>query len=174
MVYVNVKSLLDKLNEPCHRSLGAAAEFCSVQTHYHVEIEHWLLKLSEMPNTDLCVILEDQGFDLSFWRTSLAKWLERFKKGNFRPPVLSTHVVDWIRAAWLLCSVDYGCRVIRSGHLLLALLSDESLSAAAPDVFNALAKKISPIALREELPLLIAQTCESEEGIENTGKGDRE
>jgi type VI secretion system protein VasG len=166
MVFVNFKSLMDKLNGTCHRSLAAAAECCRARTHFRVEIEHWLLKLGEMPNTDLHTILQDCGYDLSQWTKNLTKRLDQFKTGNTRPPVLSTHVVELVRSAWLVSSVDFGCEVIRSGHLLVALLSDESLSAAVPDVIDTLAK-ISPIALRKELPIITADTCETVEGIAN-------
>ena len=40
---------------------------------------------------------------------------------------ISPDVVNLIKAAWLIASVEYGASKVRSGHLLLALLSDESL-----------------------------------------------
>ncbi|MBN2580204.1 MAG: hypothetical protein JXB10_14540 [Pirellulales bacterium] len=160
MVFVNLKSLVEKLNQTCHSSLEAAAEFCRVRTHYQVEVEHWLLKLSERPNTDLTAILQDSGVDLTRWRENLVKRIDRFKTGSIRSPALSPHVVDWVRSAWLVSSVDFGSPVIRSGHLLLALLSDESLSAAAPDATEPLTR-ISPVALCTEFSEITANTCET-------------
>ncbi len=50
MVPINLKSLVAKLNDICRRSLEGAAGLCLSRTHYNVEIEHWLLKLLELPN----------------------------------------------------------------------------------------------------------------------------
>jgi type VI secretion system protein VasG len=162
MVFVNLQSLVGKLNGTCRCSLDAAAEFCHARKHYQVEIEHWLLKLSETPNTDLTAVLQDNGIDLVHWAQDLTRQIDGFKSGNGRPPTLSPRVADWIRSAWLVSSVDFGSGVIRSGHLLLALLSDESLLAAAPGVAVALAK-ILPVALLQDLPDVTADTCESRE-----------
>jgi type VI secretion system protein VasG len=162
MVFVNLQSLVGKLNGTCRCSLEAAAEYCRQRTHYQVAIEHWLLKLSETPNTDLTAVLEDNGLDLARWRQDLTRRIDGFIPGNTRPPALSPHVVDWIRSTWLVSSVDFSSEVIRSGHLLLALLSDESLLAAAPGVADDLSK-ISPVALLKELPEVTADTCESRE-----------
>ena len=53
MATVNLKELVGKLNDTCRRSLEGAAGLCLSRTNYNVEIEHWLLKLLELPNTDL-------------------------------------------------------------------------------------------------------------------------
>jgi type VI secretion system protein VasG len=162
VVYVNLQSLVGKLNGTCRSSLESAADYCRQRTHYQVAIEHWLFKLSEKSNTDLRAVLEDNGLDFTQWTECLSKRIDGFKTGNCRPAALSPHVVDWIRSAWLVSSVDFRSEVIRSGHLLLALLSDESLLSAAPGVIDALSK-ISPVALLKELPDVVADTCESRE-----------
>src|SRR5579872_99469 len=62
MAQVNLKELVGKLNDTCRRSLEAAAGLCLSRTNYNVEIEHWLLKLLEIANTDLASILA--GFEI--------------------------------------------------------------------------------------------------------------
>ncbi len=49
MVAVDLRSLVAKMNDPCRRSLEAAAGYTLSRTHYNVEIEHWLLKLLDVP-----------------------------------------------------------------------------------------------------------------------------
>ena len=46
-------SLIKKLNKTCLDALQGAAGLCLSRTNPSVEIEHWLLKLAEAPNTDL-------------------------------------------------------------------------------------------------------------------------
>jgi type VI secretion system protein VasG len=60
MPHLNLKQLVGKLNDTCRRALEGAAGLCMSRTNYNVEIEHWLLKLLEVPNTDLAAIL--RGF----------------------------------------------------------------------------------------------------------------
>ena len=62
---VNLKLLVSKLNDTCRRSLEGAAGLALSREHYNVEVEHWLLKLLEMPNTDLAAILMSFGLMLA-------------------------------------------------------------------------------------------------------------
>ena len=57
MASVNPRALAAKLNATCRRALEGAAGLCLSRTNYNVEIEHWLLKLLELANTDLTPIL---------------------------------------------------------------------------------------------------------------------
>jgi type VI secretion system protein VasG len=57
MPSLNLKSLIGKLNDTCRKALESAAGLCLSQTHYEVDIEHFLIKLLEVSNTDLQLIL---------------------------------------------------------------------------------------------------------------------
>lgn len=161
MVPLNLKSLVAKLNEICRRSLEGAAGLCLSRTHYNVEIEHWLLKLLETPNTDLAALLRYFEIDSSRVVRSLTAVIDRFKTGNARPPGLSPHIVELVRQAWLVASVEFGAYAIRSGHLLCGLLSDESLSGLAHDAVPEF-QKISAESLRKDLRDIVANTAEAE------------
>ena len=63
MISIDLKSLVNKLNEPTRYALEAAAGLCLSRTHYNVEIEHWLLKLLEIPDSDLAAVLKK--FDIN-------------------------------------------------------------------------------------------------------------
>ncbi len=161
MVPVNLKSLVARLNETTRRSLEASAGLCLSRTNYNVEIEHWLLKLIEAPNTDLAALLRHYGIDAGRVAGALTRVIDRFKTGNARAPGLSPHVVDWIREAWIVASVDFCAPRVRSGHLLCALLADESLSRTAHEASPEFGK-IPLEALRKELTALTAETTEAE------------
>ena len=55
---VDSAALIKTLNKTCLDALQAAAGLCLSRTNYNVEIEHWLLKLSEVPDTDLTADLQ--------------------------------------------------------------------------------------------------------------------
>ena len=160
MAGVNLKSLIARLNETCRQALEGAAGLCLSRTNYNVEVEHWLMKLIELPNTDLAAILRAFDVDSSRLTRDLTRCIDRLKTGNSRAPVLSPSTVDVAREAWLLASIDFASTRIRSGHLLLALLSDRSLSLQARESSDELSK-ISVESLRHDLPTLTAETAES-------------
>jgi type VI secretion system protein VasG len=160
MVQVNLKSLVGKLNDTCRRSLEAAAGLCLSRTNYNVEVEHWLAKLIEMPNTDLDAVFRHFEIDPSRVTVGLTKVLDGLKTGNARPPALSPNVVDLVRSAWLMASIEYGASRVRSGHVLCALLADESLSRQALDTCPDL-KNISREALQSGLLNICSDTDES-------------
>ncbi len=160
MVSVNLKALIGKLNDPCRRALEGAAGLCLSRTHYNVEVEHWLIKLFEMPNTDLTQIFRQYDIDTSRLQRDLTKAIDRLKSGNSRAPALSPDVVDLAREAWMVGSLEYGATKARSGHVLLALVSDENLARLAKEASAEFAK-IPPAALQKDLPALTANSPEA-------------
>jgi type VI secretion system protein VasG len=159
MVRVNLKDLIGKLDDVCRRTLEGAAGLCLSRTNYNVEIEHWLVKLLETPNTDAIAILRHNEIDSSRVISDLTKTIDKFKTGNSRPPALSPNLVDLVRSAWLLCSIDYGEAAVRSGHLICALLNDDSLARIAASASNEF-DRISPEGLSRELRDITANTDE--------------
>ena len=162
MTQVDLKQLVAKLNETGRRTLEAAAGLCLSRTNYNVEIEHWLMKLLEQPNTDLAAILRHFDVDTSRLTADLTNVIDRFKTGNARPPALSPNVVDLMRVGWLIGSVDFGEHAIRTGHLLCALLSDDTLAHTAVAASREL-EKISIETLRQNLQNLTGETDETSE-----------
>ena len=68
MVAVDLRSLVAKMNDPCRRSLEAAAGYTLSRSHYNVELEHWLLKLLDVPNSDIVAVLRRFEIDLGACR----------------------------------------------------------------------------------------------------------
>jgi type VI secretion system protein VasG len=127
MAVTNPRLLFEKLNLVCRKAIESAAGLTLSRTHFEVEIEHWLVKFLEQPNTDIPLIIKQYDGDFPAIRKELESALNRFKTGNSRAPALSTDILNLIREAWVVASVECGASGIRSGHLLAALLSDEKL-----------------------------------------------
>jgi type VI secretion system protein VasG len=161
MISVSLKSLIGKLNDTCRRTLEAAAGLCLSRTNYNVEVEHWLVKLLETSGIDLGPVLRQYGVDESRLMRDLTRGIDRFKTGNARPPALSPNVVELAREAWMLASVEYGAAHVRSGHLLCALLSEDSLARLARDLSPEF-QKLSAESLRKDLPSLVVNSTEVE------------
>jgi len=160
MITIDLKSLVGRLNEPCRNALEGAAGLCLARTHYNVEIEHWLLKLLEVPNSDFLAILEKFEIDLGKLTQDLNRELDRIKAGNTRAPALSPTVVDIAKNAWMLASVEYGHPITTSAHILAALMLDDSLRRTIEASSGEL-KKIQPESLREVVRAIVGTTHES-------------
>ncbi|HWB00721.1 MAG TPA: Clp protease N-terminal domain-containing protein, partial [Pirellulales bacterium] len=137
---LNLKSLIGKLNDTSRRSLESAAGLCLSRTNYNVEIEHWLLKLLEVSDTDLARLLRYYEIDQARLNRDLTRAIERLKTGNSRPPSLSPQIVDLVRESWVVASVEFAAPAVRTGHLLLALLADADLARQTRDSAPDLAK----------------------------------
>ncbi len=160
MINIDLKSLVVKLNEQCRNALEGAAGLCLSRTHYNVEIEHWLLKLLEIPDSDILVVLEKFDINIGNLVRHLNRELDAIKAGNSRAPALSPTIVDLAKNAWILASVEYGHNKITSAHILAALLLDEGLRRAT-EATNGELKKIVPESLREVIRGIIGTTGES-------------
>ena len=156
---VSLQSLIGKLDEQCRSALEAAAGLCLARTNYEVDIEHLLLKLLELPDSDVGPILRRYEIDASRLSRDLTRALDRLKTGNARTPALSPHLPRLIQEAWLLASIDYGAPRVRSGHLLTALVTSEELGRLAREVSDEF-KAISPESLKRDLSRIVAGSAE--------------
>lgn len=136
----NLKSLIDRLNSTCRSAMEGAAGLCLSNTHYEVDIEHVLLKILEQSNTDLHCILQHFEINPSNVQQDLTDALEGLKRGNTRTPVLSPHLPKLYEQAWLEASINFKTTSIRSGHLVLALLSNKELIRVLQNSLNQLNK----------------------------------
>lgn len=162
MPRTNLKALIGKLNGTCRGALEGAAGLCLSQTHYEVDLEHFLIKLLEMQNTDLHKILRYFEVNEARLMTDLTRTMESFKTGNARTPALSPRIPRMIQESWLVASVDYQAPSIRSGHILLALLASEEMARMLTGTSESF-KKISLETLEKNLADLVAGSREDAE-----------
>jgi type VI secretion system protein VasG len=161
MVAIDLKSLINRLDDHCRRALEAAAGLTLSRTHYNVEIEHWLIKLAEGTDTDVAAIFRQYEVDHGRFLSDLNRGLDKMKTGNSRAPSLSPEIVDLGKQAWLLASVEQGLSRIRSGHILWALLADETLARRAREASGQLLK-IQPDILKRDMTVITANSVEAQ------------
>ncbi len=127
----SLKTLISKLNSTCRQAAERAASLCMARGNYEVDLEHLLLALLEHPAADIHVVGKRCGISPTGLERELNQEIDRFKTGNTRTPVFSTHILKLLEQAWLIASLDARLPRIRSGHLLLALLTEPELSQLA-------------------------------------------
>lgn len=161
---VNLKSLVGRLNDVTRNALEGAAGLCLSRTNYDVEIEHILAKLLEQDDTDLHRIANHFEVNVDRLSKDVSVALDRLKSGNTRTPGLSDRIPHWIQDAWLLASVDFGAARVRSGHLVLALVLNDSLARIAREISKEFAH-ISSEALQASLPDITADSAEARDAV---------
>jgi type VI secretion system protein VasG len=154
MVAIDLKTLVGRLGELPKRQLEAAAGLTLSRSHYNVEIEHVLLKLVEQGGSDVAVILRKSGVDAGRVTAEITRALDKLRTGNARAPSLSPDIVEWLKQAWLLASLEAGAARIRSAHLLAALLADEALGRTLRDSAPSLVQGVKAEAIRSNLAAL--------------------
>ena len=169
MAAINPRSLFAKLNDTCRKGLEGAAGLCLSRTHFHVEIEHWLLKLLESPSCDLGPVLRQYNADVNKVKRELDGALGKFKTGSGRAPELSTELMDLIREAWVYGSLECGAARVRSGHLLVAALTNSILAMRTKGSSAELAK-LPEEKLAKELKDLLPRISSEENAQEQAAQ----
>jgi type VI secretion system protein VasG len=159
---VNLKSLIGKLNNTCRQALEGAAGLCVSQTNYNVELEHWFVKLLEIPNTDLSRLCRHFEINVDNLSSDFTRGIDQLKRGSARSPALSPNIPELIQQAWMVTSVELEAPRVRSGALVLGMLSGDSLSRMAKEMSKEFGK-ISVDVLRENLRDIITGSVEDEE-----------
>ncbi|MBV8186070.1 MAG: type VI secretion system ATPase TssH [Alphaproteobacteria bacterium] len=146
---IELKPLIGRLNDVSRKALESAAGLTALRTHYNVEIEHLLMGLLDRTDTEFAAILKKWGVDAARVSAELNRALDRMKTGNARAPALSPDIVEMVKNAWLLASVEQGASRVRSGHLLWGLLADDMLARHVREASPALAA-IEPDTLKRD------------------------
>lgn len=157
---LNLKSLIGKLDDTCRQALEAAAGLALSRTNYDIEVEHWLNRLLEKQTSDLAVIATHFEIDLGRLAQDINRQIDGFKTGNGRSPAIAPNLVKLVREAWLVGSLEYGAGLVRSGHLLLALLTSNEFTGTARDISSQFAK-IPAEALKSAFEKITANSEEA-------------
>lgn len=125
----SLKILITKLSTVARTALEKSANACVLQQNYEIEIEHLFLELLNQPlENDLKILLKKYKISADALADDLKETISQLPKGNTRTPIFAKSIVRLFEQAWLLASAEQN-PVIRSGHLLVALLT-------APDLYQ--------------------------------------
>jgi type VI secretion system protein VasG len=130
---INLKTLIGKLDDVTRAAATRAAGICVGLGQYEVDIEHLFLALLEQPGSDVVVVARAADVSLTGLESDLRREVERLPSGSARTPVFSRHLPVLFEHAWLIASLNASAQPqrIRSGHLLLALLTEPGLAQLA-------------------------------------------
>ena len=158
----NLKGLIGKLNDTTRNALEAAAGFCLARTHYDIEVEHFLLKLLDVADSDLPRILKQFGVDSSRLSSDLTRSLDKLKSGNARTPAFAPTLTQMLSEAWTTGSLDFGAAQVRSGFCILAIATTPDLSRLLREVTREF-QKINAETLHKDFWNIVAGSPEDRE-----------
>ncbi|NOJ19834.1 type VI secretion system ATPase TssH [Vibrio jasicida] len=124
MININLSSLIQRLHPIAKVALEDAAALAVSEKATEVQIEHYLLSLLERPNSDFDVLLSHFDCSENLLRQSIRSTLDTNARGNGSKPVFSALLIEWLQESWLVSSLDLSETQIRSGALLLTLVSN--------------------------------------------------
>ena len=162
---IPLKTLIAKLNATSRQAAERAASLCMAQGNYEVDLEHLFLALLENRRSDFAVAARASGIDLAALQRDLEAEIGRFQKGNTRTPAFSPYLPKLFEHGWLIASLDSQITRIRSGHLLLALLTEPSLSALA-ERGSRLFAKFEVDRLKHDFERMTAGSDEQEQAVD--------
>jgi type VI secretion system protein VasG len=123
MMLVELKPLFARLNPTCSAALEGAAGLTLARNHYEIAVEHMLRRLVEEPGGDVHRILAHFEIDPLRLGAQLDETLAQLKNGNPGRPVFSGLLTEWVQESWMMASITLGESRVRSGAMLLALIS---------------------------------------------------
>ncbi|EKN4170738.1 type VI secretion system ATPase TssH [Yersinia enterocolitica] len=132
------KNLFGKLDATLFKGIESATTICKLRGNPYVELIHWVNQLWHQEDNDLKHIVRYFAVDVDAFERGLAQALARLPVGATSISDFSYHIELAIERAWVYASLECLDTRIRSGHLLLAMLTNmelrRALLAIAPEM----------------------------------------
>jgi len=166
MSEISRQALFGKLNPLAYKSIEGATVFCKLRGNPYVELVHWITQLLETRESDLQAIVRHYGLDQAALARDVTTALDRLPRGSTSISDFSEHITHAIQQAWVYGTLMYGEAQVRSGTLLLGILSTTSLRNALVGISRQF-EKIKADDLADKLPTIVAKTGESGLGAQD-------
>ncbi|MBT0123514.1 type VI secretion system ATPase TssH [Vibrio campbellii] len=160
MININLSSLIQRLHPIAKVALEDAAALAVSEKANEVQIEHYLLSLLERPNSDFDVLLSHFDCSENLLRQSVRSTLDTNAKGNGSKPVFSALLIEWLQESWLVSSLDLSETQIRSGALLLTLVSNPL--RYGQNGYASILEAVNPDSLKRNFAELTSHSIEAQ------------
>ncbi|WP_435950808.1 type VI secretion system ATPase TssH [Psychrobacter sp. DM8] len=125
-----LKAVITRLSPSCRQCLQQAARLCIDKGHSEVDIVHLLHELVATAHNDVDQILKFNKVNQQSLLLALSESLDTFTQATGSTPVFSQRLMALLEDSWELASSqpsrDGAPLAIRSGHILLVLLTHDS------------------------------------------------
>jgi len=158
-VAISRKNLFGKLNSSLFKSVESATTLCKLRGNHYVELVHWLSQLYQQQDSDFRHVIRHFEIDAEMLERDFSQALARLPAGASTIADFSYHIELAIERAWVMASLECHDKAIRSGHLLMALLTTMELRRALFAI-SSLFEKIPLEHLNKEFGYIIRDSAE--------------
>ena len=160
---ISRRALFGKLNLTLFRGIESATAFAKLRGNPYVELTHWIHQLWQINDSDLHRVCRHYQIDSQALEKDLASALSELPSGATSLSDFSHHVEAAIERAWVLSSLEFGDRCVRSAWLLAALVQTPELRRVLLGISPAF-RKIPAEQLTEAIAALVQGSPEDKEG----------
>jgi len=159
---ISRQALFGKLDKTLFKGIESATAFCKLRGNPYVELAHWLKQLLQQSDSDLHRIMRQARIDRARVEDELDHALDTLPAGASSISDFSHHVELAVERAWVLTTLAFGERRIRSAWLIMALLQTSELRRLLLAISPTLGK-LPVDTLGAKLPDWIAGSPEADE-----------
>lgn len=167
MIRIELPVLVERLNPICRHMLEEAAALCVNHQGAEIRIEHLLLKMLEIPLSDVRQILKVAEVEVEELKTLLQPSVADGSYGQGYPS-FSPMLVEWLQDSWLLASAELQHAQLRSGVMLLVLLMTPQ--RYLPGSVTRLLAKVNRELLRQQFDEWVKESAETQVTTASGGK----
>ena len=160
---ISRRALFGKLDLTLFRGIESATAFAKLRGNPYVELTHWIHQLWQFNDSDLHRVCRHYQVDAQAVEKDLVSALSGLPSGATSPNDFSHHVEAAIERAWVLSSLEFGDRHVRSAWLLAALVQTPELRRVLLGISPAF-RKIPAEQLTDAVAALIEGSPEDKEG----------
>ncbi len=128
MADVSLETVTGKLNQVGYDTFMQALRHAKGAGNRNLELEHWLLKMLQMPGSDVALTVDHFKLDLAKLLTDLNAVVSGFAGNKTEMPGISENIIDALDRGWHYATLLFGETQIRTGHILSAVLKEPKLS----------------------------------------------
>lgn len=166
MIRIELPVLVERLNPICRHMLEEAAALCVNHQGAEIRIEHLLLKMLEIPLSDVRQILKRAEVEVEDLRILLQPSAADTGYGQAYPS-FSPLLVEWLQDSWLLASAELQHAQLRSGVMLLVLLMTPQ--RYLPGSVTRLLANVNRELLRQQFDEWVKESAETQVTVSASG-----
>ncbi|ANS44535.1 Chaperone protein ClpB [Serratia inhibens PRI-2C] len=156
------KNLFGKLDKTLFNAIESATTLCKLRGNPYVELVHWVSQLWHHEDNDFKHIIRYFNIDAETLERGISQAMSRLPTGAVAIADFSYHIELAIERAWVCASLECLDSRIRSGHLLLALLTNMELRRVLLSMAPSL-DKVALDVLSSELNYITRGSPEADE-----------
>ncbi|MBO9738765.1 type VI secretion system ATPase TssH [Xanthomonas axonopodis pv. begoniae] len=159
MAEISRGSLFGKLNPLAYRAIESATVFCKLRGNPYVELVHWWHQLLQLQDSDLHRIVRHFQLNPSTLARDVTSALDALPRGSTAVTDLSANVEEAVERGWVYASLSFGEAQVRTGYLVVGMLSERGLRNALLAISKEF-DKLKPAVLDEHFAQIVAGSPE--------------